>query len=94
MDEIRDMQMEDVHTNKKSKTEEAEEKEIETRLVEIKLDHPRFQVTLEDPVQVVSSSSSKVVILSSMGSETMIEPIWPTGKVIEERNKEIREEMQ
>lgn len=41
--------MEDVHAVKKDKTQETEEEELETKLVETWLDQLGFQVTLEDP---------------------------------------------
>jgi len=50
-------------------------------------------VTLEDPLYTVASFSSEVVFLSSKGSFVVIEPSFPIGKFIEQRNKKVREEM-
>lgn len=86
--------MEDVHPSRNEKTQEIEEEEITARLVETRLDQLGFQVTLEDPLHIVASSSSEVTILSSKGSATTTETRWPIGKVIEEIHKKVREEMQ
>lgn len=83
IDETGNIEMGYVHTSKNAKTQEIEEEEIETRLVETKPNQPGFQVTLEGPVQVVASSSSNVAILSLTGSVTTTEPSWPTRKAIE-----------
>jgi len=93
MDEIGDVEMEDVHTSKRARTQEVEEEEIETKLMETKPNQPGFQVTLEDPQQVSASSSTQVSLMSFVASSIMTEPSWPVGKAIEESNKKIREEM-
>lgn len=87
VDQTRDVEMEDIHASKKENTQEIEVEELGSRLVETRAGQPGFQVTLEDPLQTISSSYSEVAILSSKGSTTDTEPSWPTGKPLKKETR-------
>lgn len=83
IDQTIDVETEDVYTSKKETTQEIDEEKLETMFVETRPDQLIFQVTLEDPLQTVASSSLEVAISSSKGSATATEIRWPIINAIE-----------
>ena len=62
-------------------------------MTEKSLDQPKFQVQLEDPQQAGTCISIEVAILGSIESTIATGPKWEEGKMIEVKNKKIREDL-
>lgn len=84
-------EMVEASSSKNDKTQEADEEELETSLVEKVRDQPGFCISLEDLSQSTASSSSQVAILGVTASTSITSSSFSTFKVFEESNKKVRE---
>lgn len=89
LNEVEDTKIEEASSSKRAKLIE---EELETTLIDRNLDWPGFQVYLEDPQHTALSTSIEVAIWGTLGSSSTICLKGEKEKMMEERNKKVREE--